>query len=255
MSTETKTIWDALVSVNKSITVIAKNGYNDIQHFAYAPIEEVYPVCRDAMNDAGVVMTTEILGNEMTQTTTTKGNKINYASIVTSYQFHCGGFSSNPFRWIGEAMDTGDKTYSKAISFSQKTFLVTFFNIPRTKSDPDSSSIEGPAKNHTQKSYSKPYPKSNYFYLTLFAQKMDWARNTSPPAKRKQFQTLCKILDITPMMVDWKEAECEIMRSAITEMAGIEINYRTPLSKGEIETIEEKVSYSLLAKTERKQNV
>ena len=108
------------------------------------------------MNQCGVVCIPVVVENSVSQATTTKNNNINYASVVMEFQFFCGELHTDPIRWVGEAMDSGDKTYSKAESFAIKTFLQDFFLIPRTNMDDvDGTANEGIVPHYSQKRTSK----------------------------------------------------------------------------------------------------
>jgi hypothetical protein len=238
MKMTNKNVYEALVAVNQEIQSVAKTGYNSFNNFKYAPIEEVYEVCREAMYKHGVVLLPSIVENTMNNdATTSKDKKTNYGTVIFHYQFYYGESKTEPMRWVGEATDTGDKTYSKAISFAQKTFLLTCFNIPRTDGDPDASSSEAKAPSHRQTSKPK-FTKSATFYLDLFG-RMDWTKKESPPKNRQYFKDFCKKFSINSYIVGWGEdtTEPEKMRLAIKTVSGLDIDYQTTLNDNQINKI------------------
>ena len=243
---EYKNVYEALVNVNKDIEAVAKSGYNSFHKFAYATIEEVYAVCREAMYKNNVVLISEIVENEMKSTTThhkeTYNGKVtekdktsNYGTVVFNYQFWCGESHTEPIRWVGEAMDTGDKTYSKAISFAQKTFLLTFFNIPRIDAnnthDPDAGSATAQAAPHRQAK--KPnqineFQKRKTFYVKLFSKdNLNWMGKDNP--EEKTFKNLCKNAGVSTYIMSWANTDAEKMRLAIGD-AGVSMNYKTAIN-------------------------
>ena len=170
-----KTIYDAISEVNKTIKEIGKSKKNELQNFKYAPLEQTYLEVREAMAKVGLVLIPNIAINEMSQTLTTKNNKVNYALITMEFTFYYRGQAAPTIRWVGEAMDSGDKSYSKAISFAYKTFLNSFFMIPRVDCDPDGTSEEGMAQPHRRadKRYDNGSPQHKV--LNFFNQNgLDW---------------------------------------------------------------------------------
>lgn len=247
---EYKNVYEALAAVNRDIQDVEKNGFNSFHKFAYATIEEVYAVCREAMYKNGVVLVAGIVENEMTSTVThqteTNNGKVtekdktcNYGTVVFNYQFYYGESHTEPIRWIGEAMDTGDKTYSKAISFAQKTFLLTFFNIPRVDAnnthDPDSYGNTGTATPHNSNSQESKFRKAKTFYWCLFGKEnLNWIDKESQ--YKDVFKAFCAKCGATTYMKDWTWDMVEEMRMLLGD-AGIKISYDTEITPKLLEAI------------------
>jgi hypothetical protein len=249
-STKERTIYDELVDVNKSITKIVKSGQNkSYDNFKYAPIEDVYDVCRNALADNGVLLTTEIVENEVQRTTTTQNKNINYAYIVTNYVFHKGAEKTEAYRWVGEAMDTGDKSYSKAVSYAQKTFLCTFFNIPRVEAggDPDETSHDAPAQPHTQAKKPYVHRPENTYMLKLFGKQLNWMLRESPYENKRLFNDVCKRMGVKNMIMDWSNGDCAIVSAMIADVSGITVNYKQELSADEVAKIDKALRESMKA--------
>lgn len=234
-----KNVYEALVAVNAEIQTVAKTAYNDFLKFKYAPIEEVYAVCRDAMAKHGVVLIPQIVENEMTQSTTSKDKTTNYATTTFNYQFFYGESHTEPLRWVGEAMDNGDKTYSKAISFSQKTFLLTFFNIPRTDGDPDSTGTTGQAKPHKHTTQPK-YTKNVIFWLNLFGkQNLNWWDKNSQ--YHEVYKEMCKKIGISAYAKEWTVDTCKLIQEYLAKV-GVTINIEDEVNEFLCETIRREVT-------------
>lgn len=242
-----KNVYEALVAVNEDIQAIAKTAENSFFNFKYAPIEVVYAACREAMYKHGVVLMSEIVENEMNSTTsviketykgkeTEKTKTSNYGTVVFNYKFYCGDSHTEPIRWIGEAMDTGDKTYSKAISFAQKTFLLTFFNIPRTD-DPDGSGATGKATPHKQTNKIDTFQKRKSFYIKLFSKDgVNWMG-----AENKEYQTFknaCKKAGVGTWITAWANEDATKMQNLIKD-SGINLNYKTVIDEKLIKAMKE----------------
>ena len=250
-----KNVYEALVEVNKDIEAVAKTGYNDFHKFAYATIEEVYAVCREAMHKNNVVLMSEIVENEMKSTithhketyngkVTEKDKTSNYGTVVFNYQFWCGESHTEPIRWVGEAMDTGDKTYSKAISFAQKTFLLTFFNIPRVDAnnthDPDASGTTGKAAPHKQTTQEAKFKKAKTFYLKLFGRdNLNWIDKNNPG--NGTFKRLCDKAGVGTWMVAWATEDTEKMRKMLGD-AGVKIDATTVINEALCNSIQHNVT-------------
>jgi hypothetical protein len=152
-----KNVYEALAAAYTLVEDLKRSKENKFFNFKYSPIEDVYRNCRNALASVGVVFDPQVVQETISETTTSgKSSKTNHTTIVMQFQFHYGDSHTEPKRWIGEAMDTGDKSYAKAISFATKTYLIDFFLMPSgDMNDPDGGEIEATV-NSKNSSYSPP---------------------------------------------------------------------------------------------------
>ena len=246
-----KNVYEALVGVNKGIHSIAKTAYNSFFKFKYAPLSEVYEVCRTALFDNGTLYMTRIVGNSISQTKTMKDKveKItNYANVEMEFCFHYGESHTEWFRWIGEANDNGDKTYSKAISFAEKTALLAFFMIPRKDADdPDFSGATAKATPHQQasrpNSQEAKFSKAKSFYWNLFGKEnLNWIDKES--TYHATFKKLCIKAKTTTYMKTWDWETVEEIRKLMGD-SGVKISYTTVINEALCNAIKKNVTQYL----------
>lgn len=162
-----KNVYEALAAAFAKVEELCKSEQNKHFDFKYSPITEVYHNCRVALAAVGVVFDPQVIEEKIDVAHTAKGAKMNHAKLVMDFQFHYGDSHTEPKRWIGEAMDTGDKSYSKAISFATKTYLIDYFLMPSNDmDDPDGGDVEATvnSKNSSyshQKNFQKNYQKNS----------------------------------------------------------------------------------------------
>ena len=78
----------------------------------------------------GVFTTSRILESNRREAETNKGSKTNWVVLRVEYTFHALDGSSLSSEVEGEAMDSGDKATSKALSMADKYALIQLFKIP-----------------------------------------------------------------------------------------------------------------------------
>lgn len=140
-------IYKALAAVNKQIKAIGKDRTNQQQGFKFRGIDDVMNELHSlfAANEIFILQTV----NEVTVTerTNAKGTALFYVRINVTYQFTHSDGSHADITVYGEAMDSGDKATTKAMSIALKYALLQMFLIPTEEDkDPDAVAHEVKAK-------------------------------------------------------------------------------------------------------------
>lgn len=136
-------IFSAMTKIMKSVNAIGKNQKNAQQGFKFRGIDDLYNALHVIMADNGVFCTSEITGVTSESRTTARGNEMISRVVQVAYYFYHTDGSWVTTEVIGEAMDSGDKSASKALSIAHKYALLQSFLIPvEDMEDPDRTSHE-----------------------------------------------------------------------------------------------------------------
>lgn len=109
---------------------IGKNRKNAQQGFNFRGVDDVYGALSPLLADNGVVITPHVLSREKTEHTTKSGGAIYSVSVTVRYVLHASDGSQLDCVVCGEAMDTGDKATTKALSGAYKYMAFQVFCIP-----------------------------------------------------------------------------------------------------------------------------
>lgn len=136
-------IYAALNSINSEISCISKSRKNTVQNFSFRGIDDVMNELHDLFSKHKVVILPEVLEHTMTSCPASN-NRVQFRSIVkVKYSFVAEDGSHCDTIAIGEGMDMGDKSTSKALSIALKYALLQTFLIPtEEKKDPDADTPE-----------------------------------------------------------------------------------------------------------------
>lgn len=116
---------------------IGKNRKNDQQGYKFRGIDDVYNALAPILSKCGLVMLPRVLGREVVERTTAKGNAIFYVTVDVEFDLVCAeDGSKHTVKTFGEAMDTADKATNKAMSAAYKYMAMEVFCIP-TEGDND----------------------------------------------------------------------------------------------------------------------
>ena len=118
---------------------IGKNRKNDQQGYKFRGIDDVYNALAPILSKCGLVMLPRVLGREVVERTTAKGNAIFYVTVDVEFDLVCAeDGSKHTVKTFGEAMDTADKATNKAMSAAYKYMAMEVFCIP-TEGDNDAA--------------------------------------------------------------------------------------------------------------------
>ena len=127
---EQKLIYSALNGIMLELKHLGKDQENQSQRFNFRGIDDVYNALRPLLAKHGVFTTSRILESNRREAETNKGSKTNWVVLRVEYTFHALDGSSIASEVEGEAMDSGDKATSKALSMADKYALIQLFKIP-----------------------------------------------------------------------------------------------------------------------------
>lgn len=127
---------------------IGKNRKNDQQGYKFRGIDDVYNALAPILSKCGLVMLPRVLGREVVERTTAKGNAIFYVTVDVEFDLVCAeDGSKHTVKTYGEAMDTADKATNKAMSAAYKYMAMEVFCIPTEgDNDADATTHEVKAK-------------------------------------------------------------------------------------------------------------
>jgi hypothetical protein len=123
---------------------IAKNGHNKIQDFAFRGIDDIYNALAPALAAARLVIVPRVLSRECEARRTAKDALIYSVAVLVEYTLISADDGSRQVAVaVGEAMDSGDKATSKAMSAAYKYMAIQTFCIP-TAGDNDADAHTPP---------------------------------------------------------------------------------------------------------------
>lgn len=135
-------IYEAIPKVAKSIGAIAKTRKNEQQGFRFRGIDDVYSACHGPMIEHGVFCTTEVVDLQRSERQSKTGSTLLCTLLRLKVTFYAADGSSVSTVTAGEAMDSGDKSCSKALSMAMKYAFFQTFVIPLEEDDADATTHE-----------------------------------------------------------------------------------------------------------------
>lgn len=124
---------------------VGKNKTNTSQNFQYRGVDDVMDALAQSLSKHDLLIMPSVVEHTFTERKTRNGGDVLHALLKLNYEFTCpvDGSTKVSGPWYGEAMDTGDKSTSKAMAIAYKYFAVQTFCIPITgMDDPDGQSHE-----------------------------------------------------------------------------------------------------------------
>ena len=140
-------IYKALATVNKSIKAIGKDRTNQQQGFKFRGIDDVMNELHSLFAANEIIILQTVNEVTVTERTNQRGTALFYVRINVTYSFTHSDGSNADITVYGEAMDSGDKATTKAMSIALKYALLQMFLIPTEEDkDPDAVAHEVKAK-------------------------------------------------------------------------------------------------------------
>lgn len=133
-------IHEALAKILCEIDPISKNKKNKEQGFAFRGIDDVYNAAHPLFGKYGVFIRPFVVDITRAERITKSGSVLHHTTIKVKYVFTSSDGSELDCEVIGEAMDSGDKSLSKAMSIALKIAIFQMLLIPTEDSindDPD----------------------------------------------------------------------------------------------------------------------
>lgn len=172
----------AMLEVMREVTHVDKgdtfNGGRT--QYKFRGVDRVVQALSGAMRKHGLVMLPQCHSvPEWIPTVTANGNNSNVVRVLVTYRIYCaedGTFIE--LTTPGEAMDTGDKAVSKAMSVAWRTALIQAFNLPTGEPDPDSVNYElGDGKPRTRLEAASQRTEARDAALAEWAEKIEEAKD------------------------------------------------------------------------------
>lgn len=135
----------AIVAVNKAISAqgIAKGDRNAQQGFSFRGVDRVYEAMAGPMAEHGLFSAPEVLSVERGERESKGGGKLLLVYLTVKYTFWCATDGSSVSTTVAaEAMDSGDKATSKAMSVAHRTALLQLSTAPVNPTEPDAETYE-----------------------------------------------------------------------------------------------------------------
>lgn len=142
--TTTMEIFKRMAQASKAICAIQKGDLNKAQGWKYRGIDAIYNGIHDAMAEAEIFSTTEILRViREKEIVSAKGGVGWHIVLEIKYTFHAPDGSNVSEIVYGEATDWGDKCINKCMAIAHKYALMQVFTIPTEDLvDPDTQAPE-----------------------------------------------------------------------------------------------------------------
>lgn len=140
---EIPTIQSALASVMEDVQAVAKKDRNSSQGFNFRGIDAVVNAVAPALRKHKVVVVPTV-ENFQYDTVEIGKNRTSMGHVVLMVRYRFWGQAGDFIEAVvvGEAMDSGDKAMSKAMSVAFRTALLQALALPTDEPDPDASSYE-----------------------------------------------------------------------------------------------------------------
>lgn len=139
-------IYQKLVEVRKTVPYLKKD--NKGFQFQYVSSSQTLGALRGAMDKYNLLLIPSVVGHEIQDHTTRKGNHEYFTHLDMEYTWVNADNPEETIKcsWCGQGLDDGEKGIGKAVTYSEKFFLLKFFGIATDKDDPDSfQQKRGPA--------------------------------------------------------------------------------------------------------------
>jgi hypothetical protein len=154
-------IYKAISAIMKEVDAIGKTKTNQTQNFKYRSIDDFYNALSPLMSKYGVFSIPKVIQHSSETRKSAKGGDLNYRFVLVEFTFAASDGSSIVATVTGEAMDSGDKGFNKALAIAHKYALMQVFAVPTEDlKDPDEIAHETVSiKPLEQKQEQKPVEK------------------------------------------------------------------------------------------------
>lgn len=128
------TIHAKILRVMSEVGSITKDRKNQQQGYSFRGIDDIYNTFYPLFVRHGVFCVPKILEKSREERTAKSGGALICTIVTMEYSFFADDGSSVTITVIGEGMDSGDKSASKAMSMAQKYAFFQMFLIPTEES-------------------------------------------------------------------------------------------------------------------------
>lgn len=144
-------IYGKMIEAMQKVGAIDKSRRNETQKFMFRGIDDVMNALHNVFAEVGIFCVPVETRTTQVDRTSKSGGVLICTSMQVKYRFYATDGSYVDAMMDGEAMDSGDKSTSKAASIAFKYLLFETFMIPtEEKKDPDFDTHEVVAPAPTQ---------------------------------------------------------------------------------------------------------
>ena len=165
---ETKQVYRAINEVQGEMSKIgiSKDSKNQQQGFMFRGIDAVYGAIAPLLYKHKLLILPRVIERSVLERTSKSGGALFYTALKMEFDFVSSeDGSSHTVSTVGEALDSGDKSSSKAMSCAYKYACFQAFAIPTEgDNDADSTTHEvsaSPAKPEPRRQSQRPSPKQS----------------------------------------------------------------------------------------------
>lgn len=136
-------IHEAITAVMRSVTVVRKEDRNTTQNFSFRGIDSVLKAVGPALREHGVIVAPYVLSHD-SKTVLVGRNQTPMEAVLLLVRYTFTGPEGDTLEAVvpGQAMDAGDKSFSKAMSVAFRTALLQTLALPTDEPDPDMETFE-----------------------------------------------------------------------------------------------------------------
>jgi hypothetical protein len=177
MLKEQENIYSLINKVMSDVGGVEKNSKNAQQGYSFRGIDDLYAALQPPLVKYGVFYVTDVEKIERSERESKSGGILTCTVLTVSFTFYAPDGSSIVVRTVGEGMDSGDKSCSKAMSTALKYALLQLFCIPTSEpKDSEHDSPEPVYKRSVDKQTGEvTLPKSATAPATLGSGEPDWS--------------------------------------------------------------------------------
>lgn len=139
-------VYKSICSIQTELakTGISKSRSNQQQGFKYRGIDDVYNELSGLLASNQLCILPRITNKEVTERVNAKGTALFYSTVTAEFDLvSAKDGSKHTVCSYGEAMDSGDKSIGKAMSYAYKAMAFMLFAIPTEgDNDPDAKTHE-----------------------------------------------------------------------------------------------------------------
>lgn len=136
-------IYQAFAEVMKKVRSVAKRDKNSHGGYIFRGVDAVVNAVGPELRDVGVIVVPLVEDSSYATVEVGKNRtQMGHAQVTVTYRFYGPDGSHIDCRVPGEAMDSGDKAMSKAMSVAFRTALIQALCLPTDEPDPDGISYE-----------------------------------------------------------------------------------------------------------------
>lgn len=133
----------ALAAVQAELQPINKDEQNKEQGFAFRSIDAITAAVRPLFGKHGIVILPHVEDVTYEAVTSRSGKASGYRAIATvTYRIRHDSGDRDDARMIGEAIDYGDKSTSKAVQMAFKYLLTELLQVGSGDNDPDGQTVD-----------------------------------------------------------------------------------------------------------------